>query len=128
MSYPVLVLWVAFSVAAARAQGNDWTIPSDAATLASPVAPNAAVLKRGQELFKSNCEKCHGPLGRGDGRYADPQHLPADLTQSSAADNPDGVLFYRIWNGKKPMPAFKSTLTRDEAWTLVEYAKSLRAR
>jgi hypothetical protein len=37
-------------------------------------------------------------------------------------------MFYRIWNGRKnpKMPAFKSELTRDEVWTVIQYAKSLR--
>jgi hypothetical protein len=41
--------------------------------------------------------------------------------------NPEGVIFYRIWNGNPPvMPAFKSQLPRNEIWGAVEYVKSLR--
>jgi len=36
-------------------------------------------------------------------------------------------LYYKIMNGHPPaMPAFKSKLTKNDAWTLVEYVKSLR--
>jgi mono/diheme cytochrome c family protein len=44
-----------------------------------------------------------------------------------ATRNTDGVLFYKIWNGRAnpEMPAFKSELSKDEVWTVVEYAKSL---
>ena len=47
---------------------------------------------------------------------------------SRASRNPDGILFYKIWNGRKQpkMPAFKSDLSKDEVWAVVEYAKSLR--
>ena len=54
---------------------------------------------------------------------------PADLTLAArAAANPDGIVFYKIWNGRSrpTMPAFKSQMTRDQVWTLVEYVKTLR--
>jgi mono/diheme cytochrome c family protein len=45
-----------------------------------------------------------------------------------AANNPDGVIFYKVWNGrKKPkMPAFKDELTKDQVWTIVSYVQTLR--
>jgi mono/diheme cytochrome c family protein len=37
-------------------------------------------------------------------------------------------MFYKVWNGRKapPMPPFKTTMTREEVWTVIEYARSLR--
>ena len=56
-----------------------------------------------------------------------------DLTQIKTDINPDGVLFYKIWNGHQPhagskgsMPAFKVQTTRDEVWRVIEYVKTLR--
>ncbi len=110
-------------VAAANAAG--WQIPQNAEQEKSPLTPTAAVLNKGKDLFSSNCQKCHGATGRGDGPYGDPEHLPADLTASTA---PDGIMFYQVWNGRKAplMPPFKSTMTKDEIWAVVEFAKSLR--
>ena len=56
----------------------------------------------GKELFEKNCQKCHGPGGKGDGPDADPdQQQDMDLTVARrAARNPDGVVFYKIWNGR----------------------------
>ena len=110
-------------VAAANAAG--WQIPQNAEQEKSPLTPTAAVLHKGKDLFSSNCQKCHGATGRGDGPNGDPDHLPADLTASTL---PDGVMFYKVWNGRKApvMPSFKSTMTKDEIWTVIEFAKSLR--
>jgi mono/diheme cytochrome c family protein len=112
------------ALAAANAAG--WLVPDAALEEMSPLTPTAAVIKKGKALYSSACQKCHGATGRGDGPYGDPEHRPADLTASTTAD---GVMFYKVWNGRKApaMPPFKTTLTREEVWTVIEYARSLRA-
>jgi mono/diheme cytochrome c family protein len=108
---------------------NGWQIPENAREEKSPLQPSPEVLKKGKSLYDGKCAKCHGPQGKGDGPDGDKQHPPADLTDASRAErNPDGIMFYKVWNGRKDpkMPAFKSELTRDEVWTVVEYVKSLR--
>ena len=113
----------------ARAQSTSWTLPATALEEKSPLTPTAEVLKKGKALFGSNCRRCHGPEGKGDGPDGVPETPPADLTLSSrAAANPEGVVFYKVWNGRsKPtMPAFKSQLTKNDVWLIVEYVKTLR--
>ena len=105
-----------------------WTLPQGANTEKSPLAATPDVIKRGESLYKSNCAGCHGPKGLGDGRDIDRQdrkNRPANLTLSR---NPEGVVFYKMWNGRKDpdMPAFKSRMTKDEAWAVVAYVTSLR--
>ena len=35
--------------------------------------------------------------------------------------------YYKVWNGHgQDMPGFKSKLTKDDTWNLVEYLKVLR--
>jgi mono/diheme cytochrome c family protein len=118
----VLVLVAAGLLAAAP---GDWTIPTGAPELVSPVATTATVLARGAELFRSNCATCHGREGKGGGPSAEPRHPPADLTDPRVAAQPEGVLFYKVWNGKTPMPAFKSRMTANEVWTVVAYVRTL---
>jgi mono/diheme cytochrome c family protein len=122
----IVVAGVAVS-ASVFAQGN-WQLPEGAAAEKSPLKPGPAVLKQGRGLFVANCQKCHGAEGKGDGPDSDPRMPAADLTDGFRAElNPDGVLYYRIWNGKEPvMPAFKNTLKNDQVWQVVEYIKSIR--
>ena len=113
-----------------RPQNPDgWQIPPGAADEANPLPGDQTVLARGAEVFMSKCERCHGPRGKGDGPDADPDGPPDDLSDPARARrNPDGVMFYKVWNGRrKPkMPAYRDELTRDDAWAVVHYAKSLR--
>jgi mono/diheme cytochrome c family protein len=110
------------------AQYAGWTIPEGGKDEKSPLKPTADVLKKGKSLFQGNCQKCHGPAGKGDGPDSDPKQPAADLTDDFRTPlNPDGVLYYKVWNGHpSAMPAFKSKLSKDEVWTVVEYIKTLR--
>ena len=112
------------------AQEKSWTIPPDAATETNPLSSSPEILKKGESLYKSNCVGCHGPQGLGDGSEVDKKdraHRPANLVMSR---NPEGVVFYKIWNGRSDpkMPAFKSRMTKDETWAVVGFVLSLRSK
>ena len=112
----------------ASAQGKTWTIPEGAANEPNPLTANADVLKKGASLYKSHCQSCHGAKGLGDGPEADVKDARRKPANLSVSRTPDGVMFYKIWNGRDEpkMPAFKSQMTKDEAWAVVAYATSLR--
>ena len=126
----VFVLGLVVGAGPLLAQQNErWNIPQTAGSETNPVAKSDAVMAKGRDLYKSRCQKCHGPSGKGDGPEADPDHAPDDLTDASrAARNPDGVVFYKIWNGRgKPkMPAMSTELSKEEVWVLVHYVQSMR--
>jgi mono/diheme cytochrome c family protein len=127
-SASLLVIAVFCASVVAFAQSG-WTIPAAGRDEKSPLQPTADVLKKGASVYKSKCQRCHGKEAKGDGPESDPDTPAADLTDASRASvNTDGVLFYKVWNGRsKPkMPAFKSEMTKDDAWAVVEYVKSLR--
>ena len=108
---------------------DGWQIPQTAPTDTNPVASSPQVIAKGKDLYKAKCERCHGATGVGNGPDADPEHMPNDLTDGKrAARNPDGVMYYKIWNGrKKPkMPAFKSDMSQNDVWTVIHYVKTLR--
>jgi hypothetical protein len=54
-----------------------------------------------------------------------------DLTLATrAAANPDGVVCYKIWNGRTSprMPTFSEDLKRDEVWQIVAFVQTLREK
>ena len=108
---------------------DGWQIPATAGAEVNPVSVTDKVLAKGKDLFKSKCQRCHGLAGKGNGPDADPKHKPGDLSDSHrAVRNPDGVMFYKAWNGRAnpKMPAFKSELSREDIWTVIQYVKTLR--
>jgi mono/diheme cytochrome c family protein len=116
--------------AAEKPVPGGWELPATADDEKNPLTVTPVVLNAGKALFKKNCERCHGPEGIGDGPDADPEYMAEmDLTNSKRADrNSEGVVFYKIWNGrKKPkMPAFKEELTKEQAWSIVAFSQTLR--
>jgi mono/diheme cytochrome c family protein len=130
-----LGLFAAIATAQDSAEGGGkrgWTIPPGAAQEANPIAVSPEVLAKGKKLFEDNCQKCHGKEGKGDGPDADPDNMPEDLSDPArAARNPDGVMFYKIWNGRKSpkMPGVKTEgLSKDDVWTVIHFAKTFRPK
>lgn len=120
------------TVAAAPAQAGRWTIPPTAVEEKNPLPINEATLAGGKKLFAAKCQRCHGPLGKGDGPDADAKYAAdMDLTNGArAARNLDGQVFYKIWNGRSnpKMPAFSEEMTKEQVWAIVAYAQSLRKK
>jgi len=104
-----------------------WPVPEEAKQLKNPFQPTAPALKSARDVYADKCAHCHGDTGKGDGQDAgkyDP--APTDFTDAkrmSAAT--DGELFYKISEGKKPMPVFKNKLSEDQRWELVLFIRSL---
>ena len=111
---------------------SGWQLPPDADAKKSPLQVDAKVVATGKSVFKDKCTKCHGSAGLGDGPDADPEHREdMDLTNPKRADrNTDGVVFYKVWNGRrKPkMPAFKEELNEQQVWSVVAYVQTLRKK
>lgn len=124
---------IAIGVAsAAHAQYEGWTIPSSAKSEVNPMAGKADTLRKGRAVFKDRCQRCHGAEGHGNGPEAEKSAPPADLTKLDMRLHPDGVIFYKVWNGHEPsgakkgkMPAFKTQMVKDDVWRVVEFVKTL---
>jgi mono/diheme cytochrome c family protein len=103
-----------------------WPVPEEAKQLRNPLQPSEAALNSARSIYLDKCAHCHGDTGAGDGRDAehyDPS--PADFTDPKEMDGiTDGELFYKISEGKKPMPNFKRKLTEEQRWQLVLLIRS----
>ena len=107
-----------------------WPFPEEAKQLENPLQPSSAALDSAKNIYQAKCANCHGDTGKGDGRDAtryDPQ--PADFTDAKRMTGvTDGELFYKISEGKKPMPVFKTKLSENERWELVLLIRSFTAK
>jgi mono/diheme cytochrome c family protein len=119
--FVILLLIIAGAIAFSIWENRPWTIPESARSMKNPIDPSAADLDSVRPIYREKCSSCHGLTGRGDGHDAsryDPK--PTDFTAArhmSAVT--DGELFYKLTEGRKPMPSFKKRLSDEQRWRMV---------
>jgi mono/diheme cytochrome c family protein len=104
-----------------------WVAPEDAKKVKNPVPTTQESLAAGEQLFTDNCVLCHGEKGMGDGPGAKTIKVkPANFTDPKLqASETDGSLFWKMTNGRGPMPSWRDTLSDQERWQLVGYIRKL---
>lgn len=101
-------------------------VPMEYAGRKNPLGPEAAAA--GAEVFKTNCEMCHGAQGHGDGpagQSLEPRPRNLAELQPKAGDD---FLFWRISEGKPgtSMVAWKGILTEEQIWQVVSFLRTLK--
>ena len=120
----VLALLLGGVTAASSTSANKWQAPATEVAKKNPVSASQTSTAAGQKLYTKNCASCHGPSGDGDGRAALELGIqPARLAESRSQS--DGALFWKITNGKKPMPGYGTRLSETDRWSLISYIRTL---
>ncbi len=111
---------------------QQWQAAAEAANLTSPVKGRSDAAKLGQEYYLQKCADCHGRSGKGngwmsamtkrDGKPLPPPNLASKMVQA----NSDGELFWKITNGKSPMPSHRVRFDDDQRWLIVAYLRTLK--
>jgi mono/diheme cytochrome c family protein len=122
-----LLALIALSIVLGVTHRGQWNIPEDAKLRVNPIHPSPQALEVARVLYSDHCERCHGKSGKGDGADATKfSTSPGDLTDGSRMSaQSDGELFYKISEGRRPMPEFKTKLTEEQRWQLVLLMRSL---
>jgi mono/diheme cytochrome c family protein len=100
--------------------------------LKNPVAATPDSIKAGQASYQKYCRFCHGNDAKGNGPMAPEGTHPPDLTDNKwDRGSTDGEIFMVIKEGAGPkfdMKGFKSKMTDQEIWKVVNYVRSLQAK
>ncbi|MBI3509174.1 MAG: cytochrome c [Bacteroidetes bacterium] len=122
-----IILLLSFTIFAFQ-QKTQWVAPPSADKLKNPVAADENSINAGKLIYSPQCKSCHGSKGKGDGpKAADFDVSVGDFTSENFRSQSDGAIFWKIGEGKKPMPAFKGKLSDDQRWNLVNYIRTLGA-
>jgi mono/diheme cytochrome c family protein len=117
-------------VLAAAAGKDEWKAPADAVAKKNPVAVSDESLATGKEAYDGQCADCHGATGKGDGKKAgemkkEEKEAMKPFKDPSITKQSDGELYWKIAEGKKPMPSGKKLMDEDEMWSVVNYIRTL---
>jgi mono/diheme cytochrome c family protein len=111
-------------------QNRPWTVPEEAKQVKNPLSACEALLTMARPLYLDKCSVCHGDTGKGDGHDAslyDPR--PTNFTNTRhMSQMTDGELFYKMTEGRRPMPSFRKRLTDEQRWQLVLVIRSFAAQ
>jgi mono/diheme cytochrome c family protein len=103
-----------------------WVVPSRASRKVNPEHADSNSVDVGKRLYERECLACHGARGRGDGpKAADLERKPGNLADPAMWDQSDGALFWKISEGRAPMPTMKALLSEGERWHVVNYLRTL---
>lgn len=103
-----------------------WTVPSSADKVTNPVASDTKSLSAGKTIYTKNCYDCHGKKGKGDGPKSSELDKPVgDFTKENFSKQSDGAIFWKITEGRKPMPSFKKDLPEEQRWQVINYVRTL---
>lgn len=100
-------------------------VPAEYVGKTNPLGADAA--SAGAEVFKNNCESCHGPQGHGDGPAgASLDPAPKNLADLQARVG-DDYLFWRINTGRDgtAMVPWQGILTEEQIWQVVAFIHTL---
>ena len=101
-----------------------WEAPARAARKKNPIAADEKSLALGKAVYVKECSSCHADTGKGNGSAAkDLNPKPNDLTVAKVWEQTDGVLFWKITEGRKPMPGYEKLLSEDDRWHVINYMR-----
>ncbi len=103
-----------------------------AKALVNPLAPTAAVLKRGQRVFNTFCATCHGLDGNAaNGLVAPTKERPErfsgvpSLNGTNVPALSDGEIYHIISVGRNRMANLRAQLPSSDRWSVILYVRAL---
>ena len=108
----------------------NWSIPKEFKGKKNPLTsgPGSSDVAAGRELYRKNCEVCHGFDGTGNTAAGNGEYpQPMNLSRAAVAkrSRTDGELFYLIREGIRntAMPGWQ--MPEQQLWQLVAYIRNL---
>lgn len=120
------LMLTACGASATKAVETPASVPTEFAGTTNPFGAEAAA--QGAEIFRANCELCHGAQGHGDGiagQSLEPRPKNLATLQATVGDD---FLFWRIHEGKPgtAMVAWNGILTDEQIWQIVSFIRTLK--
>jgi len=102
-----------------------WVAPARRARVPNPLPASDAVVAEGRKIYQAQCQVCHGPRGNNDGPGRGAMGCAPRLSDPAMWSETDGELFWKISEGRSPMPSWKDALTEHDRWAVIHFLRTL---
>lgn len=109
-------------VVPAMSFAQQWLVPAEKKGRLPDNIFTGETVKMGTQVYQTNCKSCHGDPGKNNVTKLIPP--PPDPVSAQMQQNTDGDLYYKVQEGRGPMPSFKNSLTSLEIWQVIAYIRS----
>ena len=113
---------VFFHLLSVGAFSQEWTVPAERKDRLSPFQFTDSIRTAGKLIYSQTCISCHGTPGMGNYQLLNPP--PGDPATEKVQHNTDGEIFYKVSEGRGPMPSFKNSLAARDIWNIIAYIRS----
>lgn len=108
-----------------KQHGKPWPCPESYAKMENPIKADKGILAAGKDVWERNCKSCHGKYGKGDGVKSKNLDISCgDFSSEEYQSKSDGELFWRVTQGRKPMPTNKDKISDIERWSVILYTRT----
>jgi mono/diheme cytochrome c family protein len=108
---------------------KDVVVPLEAKKIKNPFPASDANIQTGKQIYLQQCALCHAADGHAATKIGLAMYPPAmDLTSPHVQRWSDAELFWITQNGVRltGMPAWKSIVSEDDTWKVVDFIHALR--
>jgi mono/diheme cytochrome c family protein len=128
LKIPLLMGFTIFLIAFVPIQQKEeWKAPKEADALKNPLKESTEASLAGQKLYNNMCAICHGNKGKGDGMGGmSLKPRPTNITTAKTQLQTDGAIYWKITEGRAPMASYKTILSEEQRWQLVNYIRKLK--
>lgn len=121
-----MVLFIGVFLVIGQTPAEEWKAPARAARKKNPIPADEQSVAAGKIVYAKECLSCHGTTGKGDGPASKAlEKNPGDLSKASMWEQTDGALFWKLTEGRKPMPSFEKNLSEEQRWQVINYTRTL---
>ncbi len=103
-----------------------WKVPAEWALKKNLLTPTSTSIESGKKIYLTSCSPCHGEKGKGNGPLSvSLKPKPANHSAADFQKQKDGELYYKIITGRNAMPPYKTVLTEEEIWNVINFIRTL---
>lgn len=126
----LIIGFESFSASVTPGAKDPWQAPLSANSEKNPYSyTSPEAVAAGKKVYTQFCVACHGVKGKGDGIAGSSLNpRPANFMATPIVEQTDGSMFWKISNGKTPMPAWATILKPEQRWDVICYIRSMEEK